>query len=87
MQCGKQIATTGTWKLRGNKDYDLYSGWTVTPGLALDSAVSVHAFMTKGQPMCAHLSPTFACTAEVSLKDKTHTDTQIYIIYICAKTM
>lgn len=36
MQCGKQIVTAYTWKLRGNKDYDLYSRWAVTPALGLD---------------------------------------------------
>lgn len=36
MQCGKQIVTAYTWKLRGSKDYDLYSRWAVIPGLDLD---------------------------------------------------
>ncbi len=71
MQCGKQIVTTDTRKLRGNKDFDLYSRRTVAPGLGLDSAVSVHVSMTKGQPTCIHLSPTFS-TADFSLKDNTH---------------
>ena len=74
MQCGKQIVTTDTQKLRGNKDYDLYSRQTVTSGLGLGSMLVP---VTKGQPTRTHLSPTLS-TADFSLKDKTQTDAQIY---------
>lgn len=55
MQCGEELTTTDTWKLRGNKDYDLYSRQTVTSGLGLGSVVSVLVSVSKGQPTCIHL--------------------------------
>lgn len=36
---------------------------TVIPGLDLDSAVSTHVSVTKGQPMCTRLSPPFSTAA------------------------
>lgn len=35
MQCGEEITTTDTWKLKGNKDYNLYRRQAVSSGLDL----------------------------------------------------
>lgn len=50
MQCGEEITTTDTWKLKGNKDYNLYRRQTVSSGLHLVSLVSVLVSVTKAHP-------------------------------------